>query len=136
MCQTQKEALFNLVVVGLALATVLSLYPVFGPSAAAGFGVLGFWALAHSSTGCDRGRVVADERDRLIRQRATIIAYTVFWLAFVASAMLALGFYGAEGAVPVMVVMNAVWLGVMLFVAMHAVATLVQYGWGGVDGRS
>jgi hypothetical protein len=136
MCQTQKEALFNLVVVGLALATVLSLYPVFGPSAAAGFGLLGLLGLGPVFYRKRRCRIVADERDHLIQRRATIIAYTVFWLAFVASAMLALGFYGAEGAVPVMVVMNAVWLGVMLVVAMHAIATLVQYGWGGVDERS
>lgn len=135
MCQTQREALFNLVVVVLALATVLVLYPFLGRGAAGGFGMLGLLGLGPLFFWRRRGQVLADERDQLIRRRATILAYTIFWLAFVASAMLTLAWYGGDGAVPVLVVMNAVWCGLMLFVGTHAIATLAQYGRGGWDGR-
>jgi hypothetical protein len=136
MCQTQKEALFNLVVVLLTFVTVVALYPFLGRGAAGGFGVLGFLGFAPLLYSRHRGKVLADERDQLIRRRATIFAYSIFWLAFVASAMLALAVYGGNGAVPVPVVMNAVWCGLMLVVGLHAIATLVQYSRGGVDARS
>ena len=67
MCQTQKEALFNLVVVGLAFTTVLSLYPVFGRGAVAGFGLLGLLGFGPIFYRKHRGQVVADERDTFIR---------------------------------------------------------------------
>ena len=136
MCQTQKAALFNLVIVALTLATVLALYPSFGRGAAGGFGLSGFLGFSPLFFRRRRGQVLADERDQLIQRRSTIIAYTVFWLAFVASAMLALVSYGFDGAVPVPVLVNAVWLGLMLVVGMNAIATLVQYGRGGSDARS
>ena len=136
MCQTQKEALFNLIIVALALVSVLALYPFLGRGATGGFGMLGFLGFGPLFYWKRRGQVIADERDQLIRRRSTIIAYSVFWLAFVASAMLMLVYYGGDGAVPVPVVINAVWLGLMLFVGMHAVATLAQYGKGGSDARS
>jgi hypothetical protein len=136
MCQTQKEALFNFVVVLLTIATVVALCPFLGQGATGGFGVLGFLGLGPLFYWKHRGQVLADERDVLIRRRATIFAYTIFWLAFVASAMLVWVVYGGSGAVPVCVVMNAVWCGVVLFVGLHAIATLVQYGRGGSDARS
>ncbi len=136
MCKTQKEALFNLVIVTLTLAMVLALYPFLGRRAAGGFGMLGFLGFGPLFYWRHRGQVIADERDQLIRRRATIFAYTVFWLAFVASSMLAWAVYGGNGAVPVPVLMNAVWVGLMLVIGMHAIATLVQYGRGGCDARS
>ncbi len=136
MCQTQKAALFNLIIVVLAFATVLALYPFLGRGAAGGFGMLGFLGFGPLFFWRHRGQVMADERDQLIQRRSTIIAYSVFWVAFVASSMLALAFYGGDGAVPVPVVMNAVWLGLMLFVGIQAIATLAQYGRGGSDARS
>jgi hypothetical protein len=136
MCQTQKEALFNLIIVALTLATVVALYPFLGQRAAGGFGILGFLGFGPLFYWRHRCQVMADERDQLIRRRSTIIAYSLFWLAFVASSMLALAVYGENGAVPVRVVVIAVWPGLMLVVGTHAIATLVQYGRGGVDARS
>jgi len=69
-------------------------------------------------------------------QRSTLLAYSIFWVAFVASAMLTLAVYGFDGAVPVPVVMNALFCAMLLFAGTHAIATLVQYGKGGVDARS
>lgn len=136
MCQTQKAALFNLIVIVLTLATVLVLYPFLGRGAAGGFGVSGLLGFSPLFFRRHRGEVLADERDQLIQRRSTIIAYSVFWVAFVASAMLALVFYGYDGAVPVAVIVNAVWLGLMLFVGLQAIAMLAQYGRGGSDARS
>jgi hypothetical protein len=137
MCQTQKEALFFLVVIALSLATVVVLYPFLGRGAVGGFGILGFLGLGPLfSYWRHRGQVMTDERDQLIRRRSTIFAFSVFWLAFLASAMLAWAVYGGDGAVPVMTVMYAVWCSVILFVGTHAIATLVQYGQGGSDARS
>ncbi len=133
MCQTQKAAWFNLITVGLTLVTVLALYPFLGRGAAGGFGLSGFLGLCPLFFRKRRGQVLADERDLLIQRRSTIIAYSVFWVAFVASAMLALTLYGFDGAVPVPVLVNAVWLGLMLFVGLQALATLTQYGRGGAD---
>ena len=137
MCQTQKEALFFLVVIVLSLVTVAVLYPFLGPGAVGGFGILGFLGLGPLfSYWKHRGQVVTDGRDQLIRRRSTIFAFSVFWLAFLALAMLAWAVYGGDGAVPVMTVMYAVWCSVILFVGTHAIATLVQYGRGGSDARS
>jgi hypothetical protein len=134
MCQTQKEALFNLVVLALAIATVLLLYPLLGRGALGGLGLLGLLGLTPLFYRKRRGQVVADERDNLIRIRSMILAYSVFWVAFVGSAMLSFGLYGFDGAVPVPVIANAVWIGFMLVVGVQATATLVQYARGGVDG--
>ena len=78
--------------------------------------------------------MVADERDNQIRIRSMILAYSIFWVAFVGSAVLSFVVYGFDGAVPVPVIANAVWFGFMLFIGVQAIATLVQYGRGGVDG--
>lgn len=136
MCQAQKQALFHLVIVALTLATVLALYPFLGRGACGGFGVLGFLGFSPLFFWQRRGQTLADERDQLISRRSTVFTFSIFWLAFVAAAMLALAVYGEKGAVPVMAVMYAVWCGLMLFVGLHAIATLVQYGRGGSDARS
>jgi hypothetical protein len=135
MCQTQKEALFNLIVVTLTLVAVLALYPILGRAASCGFALLALLGFGPIFYRKRRGQVVADERDNLIRRRSTIIAYTVFWLAFFATATLTAAFYGFDGAVPVPVIMNGVWFGAMLFVAAHAIATLAQYGRSDCDAR-
>jgi uncharacterized membrane protein len=136
MCQTQKEALFNLVIVVFALAAVAMLYPILGRGATGGFGILGFLGFSLLFYRRRRAQVLTDERDQLIRRRSTIFAYTVFWVAFVASSMLALAFYGDDGAVPVPVVLNGVWLGLAIVVGMQSLATLAQYGMGSANARS
>lgn len=134
MCQTQKEALFNLVIVASATTTVLLLYPILGRGALGGLGLLGLLGLAPIFYCKRRGQVVADERDNLIRIRSMILAYSIFWVAFVGSTVLSFVVYGFDGAVPVPVIANAVWIGFILFIGVQAIATLVQYGRGGVDG--
>ena len=134
MCQTQKEALFNLVVLALATTTVVLLYPIMGRGVLGGLGLLGLLGFAPIFYRKRRGQVVADERDNQIRIRSMILAYSIFWVAFVGSAELSFVVYGFDGAVPVPVISNAVWIGFTLLMAIQAIATLAQYGRGGVDG--
>lgn len=134
MSQTQKEALFTLVVLALAISTVLLLYPLLGQGAFGGLGLLGLLGFTPLFYRKRRSQVVADERDNLIRIRSMILAYSVFWVAFVGSVVLSFAVYGFDGAVPVTVIANATWIGFMLFVGIQATATLVQYARGGADG--
>lgn len=136
MSQTQKEAWFNLIVIVLCIGTVLALYPFLGRGAAGGFGVLGFLGFGPLFFRRRGDRILADERDHFIQRRSTIFAYSVFWIAFVAASMLALKIYGGDGAVPVPIIMNAVWVALILVVGLRSLATLAQYGWGVTDARS
>ena len=133
MTAAQKHACFNLTVVVLTVVTVLILIPVLGPGAQGGFGflgLLGFGPLFFRRRG---NEVVEDERDRAIQRRSVLIAYTVFWLAFVAACVSLPAFYGWKGSVPVAVVQSSVWCGLILVVGVMSVATLVQYRRGTVD---
>lgn len=135
MSAPQKHAWFNLVVIATTLAIVLLLYPVLGKGALGGLGFLGLLGLGGFFYRKKRGQVLTDERDNLIHQRSTIAAYSVFWLAFVAAGVLTPLYYGYDGAVPAILVANAVWAGVMLLIVTQSVATLVQYSRGS-DGTS
>ena len=74
--------------------------------------------------------VVSDERDAAILGRSWMIAYSVFWLVFVAACVAAPWSFGASGAVPVVLVQCSVWWGLIIVVGVGSLATLVQYGWG------
>jgi hypothetical protein len=92
--------------------------------------MLGFGPLFFRRKG---GEVVEDERDWAIRRRSVLIAYSVFWLAFVAACVSLPAVYGWKGSVPVAVVQSSVWCGLILVVGVMSVATLVQYRRGDVD---
>jgi hypothetical protein len=135
MSRSQKHAWFNLAVVALSLAVVLLLYPLLGKGALGGFGFLGLLGLGPLFYRKKKGDVVTDERDALIQQRAWIAAHSIFWLVFVAAGTLAPFFYGYYGAVPAMLINFAVYVGLIIFVVVHAIATLVQYA-GGPNGEA
>jgi hypothetical protein len=134
MTPTQKNAWFSLIVVLLSVGVVLVLMPRLGVARAqGGFGLLGFLGFGPLFYRKRRGLVVSDERDDLIRRRSVIIAYTVFWLAFVVACLVVPWVYGSNGAVPVAVVSTSVWWGLVLVTGVSALATLIQYGRGGED---
>jgi hypothetical protein len=135
MSAPQKHAWFNLVVIAATLAIVLLLYPFLGKGALGGLGFLGLLGLGGFFYRKKRGEILTDERDNLIHQRSTVVAYSVFWLAFVAAGVLTPLYYGYDGAVPAMLVANAVWAGVMLLIGTQSITTLVQYSRGS-DGTS
>lgn len=134
MCATQKFAWYNLVVVGVALASALLLVPVLGQGALGCFGLLGFLGLGPLFLRRKPGVVVVDERDRLIQRRSWIVAYALFWVVFVlAAVVLSAAVYGFDGAVPVQVVQSSVFVGFMFLYLTASIAILVQYAGGSSD---
>jgi hypothetical protein len=129
----QKVAWFNLAVVAATLVVVVALIPVLGTTRAhGGFGLLGLLGFAPLFL-LRGGQVLGDERDLMIVGRAGLIAFWIFWLAFVAACMSLPAVYGWDGLVPVSVVLSGVWCGVMVVVGVGAVATLVMYQLGRAD---
>jgi hypothetical protein len=134
MSASQKFAWFNLAVIGLTLLLVLSLLPFMGHRAMGGFGCLGLIGLGPLFFRKKAGRVVMDERDHLIQWRSWIVAYSLFWVAFVLAAVfLSAVVYGEDGAVPVNVVQVSVGWGFMFVYAVASIAILVQYAGGSKD---
>lgn len=132
MSVLQKRAWYNLAVVLGSLLVVIGLIPVLGRGAQGGFGLLGLLGVSPLLFRAKRG-VQCDERDAQINQRSVIVAYSVFWLVFVATCVALPVFYGWQGSVPVALVQSSVFVGMMLVVGVTALATLVQYGRGGAD---
>ena len=114
-----------------SVIVVLALTPFGGRGALGGFGLLGFLGLGPLFFRRKGGGVVLDERDQEISRRSLLVAYTVFWLVFVAACVSLPAFYGWGGSVSVVVVQSSVFVAWMLVVGVSSVATLVQYGFGG-----
>ncbi len=127
MSAMQKYAWFNLAVIALTIVVILALLPFMGTKALGGFGFLGLLAFGYFIVRPKPGKVLVDERDELIRRRATTLAYRVFWSLFVVVAGLSARFYGKNGAVPVSVVQMSAFAALMLFIAVMSIAILVQY---------
>src|SRR6186713_3106421 len=125
MSAMQKFAWFNLAVIALTLVAVLSLLPFLGKGA---LGLIGFGPLFFRKK---PGQVLTDERDQLIQRRSWVLAYSLFWVAFVlAAVVLSPWKYGAEGAVPVPIVQLSVAVGFLFVYAVASIAILVQYAGG------
>lgn len=132
MTQTQKYAVFTLTVAVGTVVVVAALYPVLGPRAFGGLGLLGFWGFSglFFRRSADGG-VLFDERDGLIWVRSVVIAFSVFWMMFVlAATALAPFYYGWDGAVPVAVISLAVAGGMIVVMVVQSVAMLAQYAGG------
>jgi hypothetical protein len=134
MSAMQKWAWFNLAVIALTLVAVLALLPFLGKGALGGFGFLGLLGFGPLFFRRKPGQVLTDERDQLIQRRSWVLAYSLFWVAFVlAAVVLSAVVYGQEGAVPVWVVQGSVFCGFMLVYALASIAILVQYAGGSTD---
>ncbi len=134
MSATQKFAWFNLAVIAWTLVAVLSLLPFLGKGALGSLGFLGLIGFGPFFFRRKMGQVPTDERDQLIQRNAWVLAYSLFWVAFVLAAVfLSASVYGPEGAVPVWVVQCSVAWGFMLVYALVSVAILVQYARGSKD---
>src|ERR1700730_5327130 len=114
MSRMQKFAWFNLAVIALTLLVVLSLLPFLGYRAMGGLGCLGLIGFGPLFFRKKPGTVLTDERDHLIQWRSWILAYALFWVVFVLTAVFLSAFiYGQDGAVPVSVVQMSVAWGFM-----------------------
>ena len=142
MNRLQKIAWFNLIVllVSLALtgAAVGILAVIIGMPRALGgcgfLGISGLLGLAPILFRKKQGQPELDERDLLIFRRASIVAYSIFWVYFTFACM-APWLILDQGAT-IRVVMLPVMLagGFVIVQLIQSIAVLVQYGRGGKDG--
>lgn len=135
MNRQQKIAWFNLIVIAVvftaAAITIGILNAVVGmPRALAGLGLMGFigtLGFAPLIFKAKKGQVDFDERDQIIQRKASVVAYSVFWLTFVAGGMIPWLILGPV-LIPLTVLPMMVGAGGILVVLVQAVATLIQYG--------
>jgi hypothetical protein len=134
MTAVQKFAWFNLAVITLSIVAVLILLPFLGRGAIGGFGLLGLIGFGPLFFRKKPGQVVTDERDQVIQRRSWVLAYSLFWVVFVLTAVvLSPVVYGQDGAVPVWVVQSSVFFGFMVVYALASIAILAQYAGGPRD---
>jgi hypothetical protein len=81
-----------------------------------------------------QSKVVCDERDHLIRDRAVSFASTTFWFAFILSCFLLWFIVGPENSIPTITLPLMALGGVLLIKTVSSVAILVLYGRSG-DGN-
>ena len=139
MNRAQKIAWFNLIVllVALCLAAIAVgvLYFIVGlpmRRALGGFGFIGLMGFAGLSPILfkkDKGKVQCDERDLMIHRKATIAAYSIFWVLFVAAAMVPFFVFGPDGGVSVKYLCAMVFGGMFTVILVQSIVTLEEYGW-------
>jgi hypothetical protein len=92
------------------------------------------WLVLSNRTRRRRAKMDFDERDMLIFIRATLAAYVVLWLYFVAACVFAWLYVAPDRSISVNVMPVVVVEGIAVFVFVQSVATLLQYGRGGKGG--
>jgi hypothetical protein len=106
------------------------------PKALAGFAFMGIVALAGFSPlifGKDKGKVVFDERDRLIKRRASLAGFGTFFIFSYGGMVLMSLLVGWNGLISVHSVGTIFGVSAIAMWAAWAVAILVQYGRGGKE---
>ena len=141
MNRQQKIAWFNLVAItlafGLSVTTFCVGFFIFKApvrQAAAGFGfmgIMGFIGLTPVLFKKDKGKVLADERDLAILRKAAVVAYSVFWVLFVAAAMIPWFITGPDGKITVNYLPWMVFGGMFVVMLAQSLVTLSEYGWRG-----
>jgi len=139
MNRAQRIALYNLIVLIASLtisgAAVGILAIVYGmPKALAGLGFLGIAGLVGLSPILfrkKRGQLGFDERDLLIHNRASLIAYSLFWVFFTAACMVPWFVLEAGARIRVVVLPCMLGGGFIIVQLTQSIAILVQYSRGG-----
>jgi len=141
MNRHQKIAWFTLVVVSLALGLSVAAFGILhfifslpAHRAAGGFGfigIMGFAGLAPILFRKDKNKVQYDERDLIIHRKAAIVAYAVFWVLFVAGAMVPWFFIGPNGTITVNYLPWMIFGGMFVVMLVQSIVILEEYGWTG-----
>jgi hypothetical protein len=139
MNRAQKTAWFTLIVLALALGLSLAAFcvgyfivgvPARRAAAGSGFiGIMGLLGLIPVLFRNDKAKVQCDERDVMIQRRANIAAYGVFWVLFVAAAMIPWFITGPNGTITINYLPWMVFGGMFVVMLVQALVTLQQYGW-------
>jgi hypothetical protein len=144
MNRVQKIAWFNLIVLltalGLSAIAIGVLHFIVGlqmQHALGGFGfigIMGFAGLSPILFKKDKGKVQCDERDLMIHRKATVVAYSIFWVLFVAAAMAPFFVLGPKGTISVKYLCAMVFGGMFTVILVQSIVTLDEYGWRNKDG--
>jgi hypothetical protein len=139
MNRAQKTAWFTLIVLALALGLSLAAFcagyfivgvPARRATAGFGFiGIMGLLGLIPVLFRNGKAKVQCDERDVMIQRTANIAAYGVFWVLFVAAAMIPWFITGPNGTITVNYLPWMVFGGMFIVMLVQALVTLHQYGW-------
>jgi hypothetical protein len=139
----QKIAWFNLIVVSLALGLSLVAFATFHfllglpvGRAASGFGfigILGLSGLPPILFRKDKNKVQFDERDTAIHRKAVGLSYAIFWVLFVAAAMIPWSIIGPNGSIAVNYLPWMVFGGMCVVMLLQSIVTLNEYGWKGKE---
>ena len=138
MNRMQKIAWYNMIVIVAALtasgATVGLLAIFFGmPKALGGLGFVGcagFVGLAPVLFRKPQGVVDFDERDLLIYRKASIVAYSIFWLFFTAACMVPYLVLGRGATIRIVVLPIMLGSGYVIFQLTQSIVMLILYGKG------
>jgi len=137
MNRLQKMAWYNLILIiavltltGTVVAVLAHKYGVLhARDGLCMLGLLGFLGLSSHLFRKKHGKTDLDERDQFIQKRATLIAYTVFWVVWILGSMTAWLIIGPGNSVPVVVLPLIVLVGGLIVTSVQSVAILIQYGW-------
>jgi len=143
MNRLQKIASYNLIVIAIVLIIVVLIVGLIYHSKGSqetreAIGLVGLFGLVGLSGVLfrkKRGKIDFDERDQLILRKSTAVAYSVFWVAWIAASMTIWAVLHRRGTVTVYILPIMVLIGGLIVVTVQAVAILVQYGWGGKCGK-
>ncbi len=81
-----------------------------------------------------KAEVDFDERDIIIKRKATQISYISLWVLLIIASVVPFGITDQRGVIPVSALPPSVFLIFLIVMLIHFVAILVQYGLGGKNG--
>jgi len=151
MNKTQKSALFSFVnfflLIIFSVHSTKVILDVFSPEGRPnalkivlfwaflifGFMVLSAFLLYRKKQ--SSAEVESDERDGLIKKRAVLVCFISVWILLISSYAVLWHIVGLDGSIPICI-LPLIYLGAF-FAAMlvYNVTVLIQYGWGGKDGK-
>ncbi|MHC4130506.1 MAG: hypothetical protein ACYSYW_04080 [Planctomycetota bacterium] len=137
MKRIQKIAWFFVVTITvsivLTLIAISILYAKYGfPKAIAGFSTMGLVGVAGFSPLIfkkDKGKVIFDERDRIIKRRAALAGFGMSYLVVGLACMIPFSVLGPKASISVSWLPNIFGAAAITMFYIHSLAILVQYGW-------
>jgi steroid 5-alpha reductase family enzyme len=76
----------------------------------------------------------ADERDKMITNRAAMAAFVSSWIVFPVISVIPRFILGANACIPAWSLPLINFCALIIIMMVYSIAVLVQYGWGGKDG--
>ena len=129
MNAVQKQCWLNLIVITTTFAIFFSLVPFLGFTRSGGIlgliGFIGFGLVFYWRR--DKSQILADERNRAIQLRANTIAFSTFWVMFTLTCATLWLIFGNDGAIPVRIMRNLMFLGWGVWELAKSIAVLAQY---------